>query len=225
MSGLALARESRWRGQCCPPRRPPGTPLQPGSSEQTYKKHNTGSLVLLLLHGGWMHAGQSRPTQDPPSFLTVFMLAAISRHIFQVVRACIPLVSPTHSPPAPAITLTDCTLLVHSQPCSPRLRSRQRAHTGEHKTSEQLELERVEQEKVAAAALRRHNAETFKHVLGAPPPPVVHSSRPLTEPVAVELSTSRRRRMHSMETRSMVREGGVGWGGLVVGGGLRESGV
>ncbi|KAL4458132.1 hypothetical protein ABPG75_012997 [Micractinium tetrahymenae] len=90
-----------------------------------------------------------------------------------------------------------------SQATSPRLHSRQRAHTGEQKSSEQLELERLEQEKAAAAALRRHNAETVKHVLGAPPPPVVHSSRPLTEPVELELCTSKRRRMHSMETRSM----------------------
>lgn len=101
-----------------------------------------------------------------------------------------------------------------SHPCSPRLHPRQRAHTGEHKTSEQLELERVEQEKAAAAALRRHNAETFKHVLGAPPPPVAHSSRPLTEPMELELCTSKRKRLHSMETRSMVRGCGLGRAGL-----------
>lgn len=61
----------------------------------------------------------------------------------------------------------------------------------------------MEREKEAVAALRRHNAETFKHVLGAPPPPVTHSNRPLTEPVDLELCTSKRQRLHSMETRSM----------------------
>ena len=81
------------------------------------------------------------------------------------------------------------------------------------KTSEQLELERVEREKAEAAALRRRNAAAVRHVLAPPPPPVAHSSKPLTEPVGVELHTAKR--THGMETRSMVRRrGGRGRGGL-----------
>ena len=100
---------------------------------------------------------------------------------------------------------------------SPRLHSRQRAHPGELKTSEQLELEAVAREKEEAARLRRRNAQAVKHVLQPAPPPVVYSSKPLTEPVGVELCTSkRRRRMHSMETRSMVGGGGGGGGGGAV---------
>ena len=89
-------------------------------------------------------------------------------------------------------------------PSSPRLHSSLRAHPPAHKTSEQLELERVEREKAEAAALRRRNAAAVKAVLAPPPPPVAHSSKPLTEPVGVELCTSKRPRLHGMETRSMV---------------------
>ena len=67
-------------------------------------------------------------------------------------------------------------------------------------------------EKEAAAALRRRNAAAVKHVLAPPPPAPTHSSRPLTEPQPLELNTSKRRRMHGMETRSMVGVGvGPGW--------------
>ncbi|PRW18368.1 TPX2-like isoform X2 [Chlorella sorokiniana] len=86
---------------------------------------------------------------------------------------------------------------------SPRLHSLMRLHHGGQKTSEQLELERVEREKAEAAALRRKNAAAVKAVLAPPPPPVAHSTKPLTEPVGVELCTSKRHRMHGMETRSM----------------------
>ncbi|KAI7845191.1 hypothetical protein COHA_001235 [Chlorella ohadii] len=86
---------------------------------------------------------------------------------------------------------------------SPRLHSSLRSYPAAHKTSEQLELERVEREKAEAAALRRKNAAAVKAVLAPPAPPVAHSSKPLTEPVGMELSTTMRHRVHGMETRSM----------------------
>lgn len=92
----------------------------------------------------------------------------------------------------------------HLPACSPRLHSSLRSYPAAHKTSEQLELERVEREKAEAAALRRKNAAAVKAVLAPPAPPVAHSSKPLTEPVGMELSTTMRHRVHGMETRSMV---------------------
>lgn len=88
-------------------------------------------------------------------------------------------------------------------PASPHLRVRLRSCGHETKTTEQLELERLEAEKQEAAQFRRRNAEAVKAVLAPPLPPAVHSAKPLTEPVAVELRTSKRQRQHAMETRSM----------------------
>ena len=73
----------------------------------------------------------------------------------------------------------------------------------EHKTSEQLELERLERERQQAAQLRRQNAAALQSVLQQPAPPPAHSSKPLTQPVGLELRTSKRQRVHGMETRSM----------------------
>eukprot|EP00887_Chlorella_sp_A99_P001555 scaffold8.g1555.t1 len=98
----------------------------------------------------------------------------------------------THNPPA---------LLAPAG--SPHLRVRLRSCGHETKTTEQLELERLEAEKQEAAQFRRRNAEAVKAVLAPPLPPAVHSAKPLTEPVAVELRTSKRQRQHAMETRSM----------------------
>lgn len=99
-----------------------------------------------------------------------------------------------------------CCLCCHQcAVCRLRLHSRPRSTARHEKTSEQEELERVQLEKQAAAALKRRNAEAVKHVRQPPAPAVAHSNRPLTEPQPLELCTSKRRRMHGMETRSMVR--------------------
>lgn len=85
---------------------------------------------------------------------------------------------------------------------SPHLRARLRSCGHEVKSSEELEVERLQQEKEEAARLRKRNAEAVKAVLQPPPPPAVHSTKPLTKPVGVELRTAKRQRQHSMATRS-----------------------
>ncbi|KAI3435575.1 hypothetical protein D9Q98_001640 [Chlorella vulgaris] len=95
-----------------------------------------------------------------------------------------------------------------AQTSRPQLPSRPRSAASQLKTSEEFDLERAEGEAEAAAALGRRNAEGVRRVLQPPPPAVAHSSRPLTQPVALELHTFKRRRMHSMSTRSMASPGG-----------------
>lgn len=105
--------------------------------------------------------------------------------------------------PAPLASSPEHRLLALLM-CRPQLPSRPRSAASQLKTSEEFDLERAEGEAEAAAALRRRNAEGVRRVLQPPPPAVAHSSRPLTQPVALELHTFKRRRMHSMSTRSMV---------------------
>ena len=88
-------------------------------------------------------------------------------------------------------------------PASPHLHAHLRSCHHAVKTTEEMQLEQLQREREEVAALRLRNAEAFKHVLQPPPPPVVHSNKPLTEPVDVQLRTSKRQRVHGMETRSM----------------------
>lgn len=102
-------------------------------------------------------------------------------------------------------------------PKSPFLRSKQRSavHRQQVKSSEELELEELERAKRQAAALRLRNqrsvtvalqgesriAETYRQAKPAQRPHP--QKRALTEPKEPALRTSKRQRMHDMETRSM----------------------
>lgn len=89
---------------------------------------------------------------------------------------------------------------------SPFLRSKQRSvtHRQQAKTTEELELEQVEKAKKEAAALRRSNARSVGPALkgrtAAPSRPA--PKRPITAPSKeFNLRTSKRQRVHRMETR------------------------
>jgi hypothetical protein len=91
---------------------------------------------------------------------------------------------------------------------SPFLRSKHRSatHLKQAKTTEELELEKVEKAKKEAAALRRRNARTVGPALqgrtAAAPRPA--PKRPPTEPIVTKefnLRTAKRQRLHGMETR------------------------
>jgi hypothetical protein len=89
---------------------------------------------------------------------------------------------------------------------SPFLRSKQRSvtHRQQAKTTEELEMEKVEKAKQEVAALRRRNARTVGPALqgrtAAPPRP--GPKRSPTGPVKeFNLRTAKRQRVHGMETR------------------------
>jgi hypothetical protein len=120
--------------------------------------------------------------------------------------------APRRKPPPAAPQLT--------KPRSPRLRSSARAVSHAHavaKSSEELEMERVEAGRRAAEALRARNKRTMARG-GAPAPAAAPRApppkRPLTEAREPALRTAKRQRVHGMSTRSAApaAAAGPGWG-------------
>ena len=92
-------------------------------------------------------------------------------------------------------------------PKSPFLRVKQRSAGHRHeqtKTSEEMEMEKIEKEKREAAALRRLNARTVGPALqGRAQAPARPVKRPAAQPTKeFNLRTAKRQRVHAMETRS-----------------------
>lgn len=96
-------------------------------------------------------------------------------------------------------------------PKSPFLRVKHRSATHRHeqtKTSEELEMEKIEMEKRKEAALRRLNSRTVGPALqGRAAAAPRATKRPPTQPAKEpNLRTAKRQRVHTMETRSAAPE-------------------
>jgi hypothetical protein len=110
-------------------------------------------------------------------------------------------------------------------PKSPFLRSKQRSTVHRQqvtKTTEEIELEKLEKAREEAKALRRRNAKSVAMVLGPQnfssenrevngrtkgTRGTVAPKRPITEPKEFEFRTAKRQRVHGMQTRSMMDQG------------------
>lgn len=121
-------------------------------------------------------------------------------------------------PPPPPPRRANARAAKSTVPKSPFLRSKQRSTLNRvaqvTKTTEEMELEKLEKAREEAKALRLRNARSVATVLrpqsqtrigsstqGSRPPA---TKRPVTEPKEFNFRTAKRQRVHGMATRSMV---------------------